>query len=337
MDDFLTSGAILQIASNRYLLAKGPFEENSTRISNRLAFFVPDFFLDDLTPWKHPASYDEVDKKEILSLLQDFSSPHVNIVWSAPNPSLFRELFFDLQKNIAADILQKAVPLAFEEGLLRDNHPALITTLVKKSLELPSTLSVYGFWNKKSGIFGATPEILFAQSDAAHITTVALAGTSKNGKGAALKNSKEQQEHQYVLHDLQNVLSSHGSIEFGPTSVCTIPMLSHLKTGIFVKLHHPLNFETIIRIMHPTAALGAMPREACMKWLRYQESLFPRGLFGAPFGIEWPDQKRKCFVAIRNVMWKERQIKLGAGCGVIAESHVDDEWNEILLKQRSVK
>ena len=42
-------------------------------------------------------------------------------------------------------------------------------------------------------------------------------------------------------------------------------------------------------------------------------------------------------VALRQVQWDKTCVRLGAGGGIVLESHEETEWQEILAKIESVK
>jgi menaquinone-specific isochorismate synthase len=103
-----------------------------------------------------------------------------------------------------------------------------------------------------------------------------------------------------------------------------------------VKLQQAVTTDQVTQLIHPTPALGAYPRVEGMKWLREFDREMPRERFGAPVGYTRKGEST-CYVAIRNVQWKDFQLKLGAGCGIVPASQFESEWNEILLKLKSIK
>lgn len=64
-------------------------------------------------------------------------------------------------------------------------------------------------------------------------------------------------------------------------------------------------------------------------------------VYGAPFGAAWKDDQGQnqglAVVGIRNVQWLNERILLCAGCGVIAESEFEREWQEVNGKMRAIK
>ena len=97
---------------------------------------------------------------------------------------------------------------------------------------------------------------------------------------------------------------------------------------IEVILEQPIDFKAATTALHPTPALGAFPKEAGFTWLENYNQQMPRGRYGAPVGCLLNNQAT-CIVAIRNVQWKGSQAKIGAGCGIVKESVLENEWNEI--------
>jgi menaquinone-specific isochorismate synthase len=208
-------------------------------------------------------------------------------------------------------------------------------------------VNVYGLWDEREGILGATPEILFQRlsNDLSRLKTFALAGTRFHQSSTPLlEDSKELQEHRWVVEGISHSLEKFGQLTCEKTRELILPQLSHLFTPIEVVLNahwhdqSPVElFNELVRSLHPTPALGAFPREAGMQWLRSYRTLQDRMRSGAPFGILGQDGSQLCLVSIRNIQWKNSQIFVGAGCGVIAESQLDRESAELLAKIRSIQ
>ena len=59
--------AFLQTAPDRVFVGWGPFEQLPFRRPDRPAFFITDFFLDDVHPWRHPDRWEELT-------LEDFAT-----------------------------------------------------------------------------------------------------------------------------------------------------------------------------------------------------------------------------------------------------------------------
>ena len=94
----------------------------------------------------------------------------------------------------------------------------------------------------------------------------------------------------------------------------------------------------MIQQMHPTPALGPLPRtdETMNLLLDWRARLGCPEVFGAPFGL-WRDGVLTVVVAIRMIVWRGTKVLLPSGCGVIAESRLVNEWRELRLKRDAVK
>ena len=62
-----------------------------------------------------------------------------------------------------------------------------------------------------------------------------------------------------------------------------------------------------------------------------------RRTYGAPFGVEREDGRALALVAIRNVQWHHDQVRIGAGAGLLPESRMEREFDELRVKRDQVK
>jgi menaquinone-specific isochorismate synthase len=108
-------------------------------------------------------------------------------------------------------------------------------------------------------------------------------------------------------------------------------------TPLSAKFTKDISFDAIVKALHPTPALGALPRIPGQQWLQEQDVNLPRYRYGAPVAIQEANKKTTCAVAIRNVQWDNNWMGLGAGCGVVLGSQFENEWNELQLKIASIK
>ena len=205
---------------------------------------------------------------------------------------------------------------------------------------LPPGMWAYGYSYQNHGMAGATPEMLF-QAEARGYRTMALAGTRPVTRAdELLRDPKELLEHRMVVDDIVRRLAPFGNIEVGPLGTLRLPKIAHLMTPIFFAESTPekMSFSEMVRRLHPTAALGASPRnEAAERWLREADRGVKRRTFGAPFGLEREDRSALALVAIRNVQWQGEHVRVGSGAGLIAESRLDRELDELREKREQVK
>lgn len=329
--------AFLKIGPGRFACGTGPFSAAAEPPADcREAFYINDFALSDPAPWKIPArAFETADPRQLLP--ENGSTPLPAVEWHGLREAEFRGVYEEIQREIESGRLEKSVPVITERGRLNGGDPA---ALVKAVGGAAADLWGYGWRLGDSGTIGATPEQLFNVRDDL-LETMALAGTApKHEAGDFLSDPKEIREHEFVAAYLIEKLSAIGAIVRETREVMDLGTLVHFLSRIRVRLREPVpSLDDLIRLMHPTPALGAYPRGdgALRNLCRHRETLGAPPQFGAPFGVRWHDGEFRSVVAIRNVSWSGAEMRLPAGCGIIRESRFDREWRELALKRNSVK
>jgi menaquinone-specific isochorismate synthase len=373
--EFLSSGWVLSLDSKQILVGwgEGRAAEAPENRSGFASLFAPDFYLETNAPWRVFSRWEQLDRDAFAAIIgsaiesmgfpkesaytSGFEASGRPFHWTEPKEETFFSYFETIRKNMVTDGLQKAVPVVFAEAkgeltFARKLH------ILRSLLRLPSTLHLYGYWSqdaqgRSEGILGATPEMLFEKGKlAGEFETVAIAGTLAKSQGEAaaanvregeelLSDPKERLEHQIVVDDIRDVLAPLGQVEVGDTGVLELPTLFHLKTPIHGRLREGAKFEDLVRVLHPTPALGVAPRRLGFTEMRRWDEPSRRWRYGAPFGImarlKNGDEVGKCVVAIRNIQWQDQLIRLGSGCGVVGASDPVREWRELQLKRESVR
>jgi menaquinone-specific isochorismate synthase len=328
--------AFMQTAPGRVFVGWGPFEQLPFRRPDRPAFFITDFFLDEARPWRHPESWEEIAFEDFASKFGTPSTP--DIEWDSTDDRVFANLFASAQKGISSGDFQKIVPVVFETGALSDLD--LWPHAVSRLVELPRGLYAYGYSIDGRSVAGAAPEILF-QTHGLGYATMALAGTRPLLQSNELmRDPKELREHRFVVEDIARRLAPFGNVEIGALGVLQLPRIAHLLTPIYFREMGTdrMSFAEMIRRLHPTAALGVSPRnEAGERWLREADRDVRRRGFGAPFGLEREGRYALALVGIRNMEWMAGTIRIGSGAGIIAESRLDSELEELRQKREQVK
>lgn len=327
--------ALIQLTPETLLVGWGPFRVLSDPEPGSPAFYVNDYFLDDPAPWKVPASW-EILRPAELALRLGSAEPPV-IEWESIDDASFQSLFRSAHSALERGDFVKIVPVLFENAPLPqgvDPVPPLSAALPS----LPPELWIYGYRLGDEGMIGATPETLFS-SNGNIVETMAVAGTRGLDRvDELLSDPKEREEHGLVVRDIEDQLRDLGVVETGETGLLRLPHLAHLKTPVRLESREALEFEEIVRRLHPTAALGSWPRNPeASAWLRAADRGIDRGTFGAPFGVALEDGTALCLVAIRNVAWKGPQLRIGSGAGVLAGSSLANERKELRRKREQVK
>lgn len=346
LNAFIHSGTLMSSSKGRILLGWGKRHWMATpSVKTESPFFYfPDFFLKENLPWFQQEHCVEIEIELLIEKLAPLLTKSSSVYqWSNPYRLLFKETFRELQEKFFHNEIAKAVPFIFEsaeQGMTANQLVRSLLQVLKYALDHPAYL--YGFWDGSQGILGATPELLFqfTKGDKPYLETVACAATSATqGDRLSLMNDpKELHEHQLVVQGITESLSPLGETHIGELKLLKLPRLTHLLTPISVKLNHTPNFEAVVRALHPTPALGAFPRKEGMEWLFAYQKKIDRQRFGAPVGyIHEEAQHSCCYVAIRNAQWNVKKILLGAGCGIVSQSQLDNEWSEINLKIQAIK
>lgn len=328
--------AFIQTSPGRAFVGWGPFEALPFRRPGHPAFFVTDFFLDEARPWLHPERWEEMPLGELAAM---FEAAPIEVEWSPAPEGEFEELYRSALDAIARGEFKKIVPVVFEEGRL--THSSRPWQYLFSRLEsLPRGLWAYGCSIRGRGLVGASPEVLF-QSHGRGYTTMALAGTRPLSRaGELLQTPKELREHRFVVDDIARRLAPFGNVEIGALGVLRLPGIAHLVTPIFFMEsgEERMTFADMVRRLHPTAALGVSPRnEAGERWLRESDRGVGRRMFGAPFGLERDDRFALALVGIRNLEFEGDTVRIGSGAGLLAESVLEHEVEELRQKRDQVK
>ena len=116
---------------------------------------------------------------------------------------------------------------------------------------------------------GATPERLITMQQS-HLTTMALAGTRP--LGSISWGEKEKEEQVFVVNEIVNTLrkyTSDASIQCADAKTIRAGQLEHLQTTIIAELTiSPLE---AANTLHPTPAVGGVPKEMALHYINTQE------------------------------------------------------------------
>lgn len=193
--------------------------------------------------------------------------------------------------------------------------------------------------------FGATPERLVRLA-ARRMDVTALAGTCRRGAGQAedqllgeqlLASAKDLHEHALVVQMLRATLRAFCQDLDAPARPTLLKLnnVQHLYTPLTGRLQADANVLELVAALHPTAAVGGLPRADALAYLRAHEQL-DRGWFAAPVGWIDAQGEGEFAVALRSALVAGHQASLFAGCGIVADSEPEAEFAETLLKLRAM-
>ena len=323
-----TDYAILKKADGKILYGEGPFTEMESCPQYGVAFYVNDFALTDPKPWKIPHT-----AREIESVPGE--EGNLKVAWEELAPTGFAKVFSEINQAISKGEIEKSVPVAAEQGEIVSGNPKNLLGSLNTS---EKAFFPYAWVQGDSGFCGLTPEVLFNLRKG-RLNTMALAGTAMADEQQVFSvDEKEIREHEFVAQTLVSKLSDIGMVTKSERSILDLGSLVHFHTPIEVFLYGDKNIDDLIRRLHPTPALGPLPRtqQTMEDLIRWREMLDCPAYFGAPFGV-FEDGVFHAVVTIRGLHWGGDEISIPSGCGVIEASRLVNEWRELGLKRDAVK
>ncbi|PIC64261.1 isochorismate synthase [Sporosarcina sp. P13] len=193
--------------------------------------------------------------------------------------------------------------------------------------------------------FGATPERLVEISNG-QAYSACVAGSIERGKTAQedqqlgeilLRDKKNREEHQYVVDMITKVFSEFcTSLQVNKTpKLLKVRDIQHLFTPVEGKLAENMDIFRLVEALHPTPALGGVPRTKALEMIREEEQM-DRGFYAGPIG--WTDAagNGEFAVAIRSGLLIGKDAYLYAGGGIVADSTPTEEYAETWVKFRPV-
>ena len=184
---------------------------------------------------------------------------------------------------------------------------------------------------------GATPERLVRKRGRA-VATEALAGSAGPGEGAGLlEDPKIRREHELVLTDMTARLAPLcDGVQAGEPELLELSNVVHRKTSIRAEARAGVSVLDVVVALHPTPAVGGVPREVALRWIAKREP-DARGWYAGPLG--WLDASGdgEFIVALRSALVCDGRAWLFAGAGIVRGSRPADEFDETELKLRAMR
>ena len=328
----ISDWAFLGWSDGRILLGRGPFEPRASAPAEGVAFYRNDFGLGDAKPWLVPS---EVSWLEVDEAVERFPSTAPQVAWDELEATHFASVFQEVSGAIRRGTFEKTVPVVVEEGQLVDGS---VDALAGMAMRADGPLVPYGYRCGEHGFVGQSPEYLL-RVKGRDLRTMALAGTARAEERDVLAvDEKEIREHEFVAQALVSKLGELGTLERGARGIMALGPIVHFHTPITVTLDREEEIDSLIKRLHPTPALGPLPRtaETMAALLNWRRRLGAPAEFGAPFGAV-ADGDFQGIVSIRGLWWQAERVSLPAGCGVIEPSRLVNEWRELRLKRSAVK
>jgi para-aminobenzoate synthetase/4-amino-4-deoxychorismate lyase len=183
-------------------------------------------------------------------------------------------------------------------------------------------------------IVSASPE-LFVALEAGRLVTKPMKGTAKAGDARQLENPKNRAEHVMIVDLLRNDVHRI-SDDVAVERLCEIERYQHFSTmtsTIAGTIDPALSLRDIFAAMFPCGSVTGAPKVAAMQCIARTERR-NRGIFCGAIGYIGPDRRASWNVAIRTATIDKAsgRGRLAIGGGIVADSTVSGEWEEILTK-----
>jgi menaquinone-specific isochorismate synthase len=283
------------------------------------------------------------ERKQILDSLQrNFQTHSANLIETREiSPNSWKKSVDEVVNTLRSGPLKKVV-LARELRLIfNDVVDAEAVLLHLNNIQHDSF--IFSFESNGDCFIGASPERL-VKKQGDNVFSTCLAGSISRGKteeedailGQQLLNDqKNLKEHGFVVEMIKEALEESCEEVILPDKpkLMKIRDIQHLYTPVIGKCNKDTSLLLLVERLHPTPALGGLPKKEAVGKIRQVEEL-DRGLYAAPLG--WMDYQGngEFAVAIRSGLIQGKEASLFAGCGVVADSDSESEYLETSLKFR---
>jgi menaquinone-specific isochorismate synthase len=257
------------------------------------------------------------------------------------SPQQWKQTVDDVVEELKTGSLKKVV-LARELRLLFDHH-VKADVILENLYNQQRDSFIFVFESNGDCFIGATPERL-VKKQGKNIFSTCLAGSIRRGKNeeednilgqTLLNDQKNMNEHGFVVEMIKEALeeSCEEIILPDKPQLMKIRDIQHLYTPVIGKCQKDASLLLLVERLHPTPALGGLPKQEAVEKIRQVEEL-DRGFYAAPLG--WVDYQGngEFSVSIRSGLIQDKEASLFAGCGVVANSDSESEYLETSLKFR---
>lgn len=266
--------------------------------------------------------------------------PEVLKVTNLPGRATWRSMLMAALSEIATGNLEKVV-IARREDIDFAHAVDVVSVLDRLRRDYPDT-TTFATGDGTACFVGATPEPLVTVVGG-RARVPCLAGSKPRGvderddaeqASSLLEDDKNLREHAAVVRsvtDTMRPLCSELHVDESP-SIMTVRNIHHLRTSVEGSLSD--GNTTVIDLamaLNPTPATAGTPQTRSLTFIRVHEP-FDRGLYAG--GVGWMNARGEgeFAVGIRSALLRGKTAHLYAGCGIVAASDPDTEWQETELK-----
>lgn len=192
---------------------------------------------------------------------------------------------------------------------------------------------------------GCTPELLVRKRGDV-VASMCLAGTCPTGATPSesdvlaaelLADGKNRAEHDYVVQLIRSVLDRvcyDVDVPAAP-EIMRLAHVQHLYTPARARVLAGATLADLMEDLHPTPAVAGTPVGEAKMLLRAIEP-YNRGLYAGACGFVDGAGDGEFSVALRTGVFDGETGYVYGGCGIVAESDADAEYEEIDLKLRTI-
>lgn len=264
---------------------------------------------------------------------------HRPSIESSRSPGEFERSVSEAASRIGSGEIEKVVLAREVVVRSRSAHdPAAIFSALREGFPACFNFCV---GTGEAAFIGASPELL-VRCTGRTVSTVGLAGSTRRSSDPAvddhlaeklLTSPKDRAEQGLVTERIVKSLSRisvwvEAAEEPGIVKVANI---QHLATPVVAQLSQPRTAIELAGLLHPTPAVGGEPWKRAARVMAEVEGL-DRGWYAGPVG--WMDGSGdgEFCVALRSALLRDREARLFAGVGVVAESDAASELAETEMK-----
>lgn len=192
---------------------------------------------------------------------------------------------------------------------------------------------------------GCTPELL-VRKDGARVSSMCLAGTCPAGADEQerrrladelMADGKNRAEHDYVVRHVREVFRRVCFDVDVPQTPGIMPLthVQHLHTPAAAQVLDGVGLWELMGDLHPTPAVSGTPVGEARMLIRRIER-YNRGFFAGACGYIDAAGDGEFSVGLRTGVFDGETGWLYAGCGIVAGSDADAEYDEIGLKLKTI-
>ncbi len=188
---------------------------------------------------------------------------------------------------------------------------------------------------------GAAPELI-GSLRGERFRTMAVGGSIPRGADPEsdgwlgrqlLGSEKDRVEHQIVVEDIVGHLGDLGLevLDIPEPALLRLPRIQHLRTELEVAVPPGTHILSLLKALHPTAAVCGDPGAKALELLTSEEPI-GRGWYAGPVGWFDASGDGEFAPALRSAVCRGPLLRLYAGAGIVEGSRARAEWDETRVK-----